>query len=372
MNIFDSANNELLEDNTDERLNDILLPCMDFRSYCYTHNVMDYLYTTRGLYFGQYELMPTYNAYGDVAVIKDEYIGSRIISYVLDYYDHQQNTTHSQYSHSCNFNSDLPLFIKSLCSNLKSETIKTEIISPIIELNKQLINVKNDDIKQYSYYGITYVYHFIEYTSICIAIPSISADFRKKYTAQDFPAYTYIFYTGNEEGIKKINTKAPPEKLTNIFNSVFNSEIYANNYERECNRFKDSKGVHSIWFNYKGKSYTLYYIKDLNMRLFYNLKKHYFYKTEINGKKIKACSKLIYNFNGEGEWQNIIYDIRTNYPEFFKIFNDLFAYNIIHDYIYSKPNSVAAFINQFTKYDIYFCLNNIYIIKTSTNQNNYE
>jgi len=46
----------------------------------------------------------------------------------------------------------------------------------------------------------------------------------------------------------------------------------------------------------QGKSYTLYYIKDLNMRLFYNLKKHYFYKTEINGKKIKACSKLIYNF----------------------------------------------------------------------------
>ncbi len=49
-----------------------------FRTYCYTHNVMDYLYTTR-VYILAHELMPTYNAYGDVAVIKDEYIGSRIM-----------------------------------------------------------------------------------------------------------------------------------------------------------------------------------------------------------------------------------------------------------------------------------------------------
>lgn len=365
--IFDNANNELLEDNTEERLNDILLPCMDFRSYCYTHNVIDYLYTTRGLYFGQYELNPTYNAYGDVAVIKDEYIGSRIISYILDYYDRQQGAIHSQYSHGCNFSSEIPLFIKSLCSNLKSETIKTEIISPIIELYKKLRNIKNDDLKQYSYYGIAYVFHFIEKTSICIAIPSISADFRKKYTTHDFPAYTYIFYTGNEEGIKKINTKAPSEKLTNIFNSVFNSEIYANNHERECNRFKNCNGVHSIWLNYKGKSYTLYYIEDLNVRDFYDIKKQYYYKTEINGKKIKACSKIIYNFNGEGEWQQLKYEIKTNNSEFFKIFKDLFEYTTIHDYSYSSPNRVANFMNQFTKYDIYFCLNNTYITKASIN-----
>lgn len=95
--IFDNDNNELLKSNVNEGINDVILECLDFRSYCYTHNVMDYLYTTRGLYFGQYELMPTYNAYGDVAVIKDEYIGSRIISYVLDYYDHEQDTNHIQY-----------------------------------------------------------------------------------------------------------------------------------------------------------------------------------------------------------------------------------------------------------------------------------
>ena len=58
--IFDSDNNELLKGNVDEGINDVILECLDFRSYCYTHNVMDYLYTTRGLYFGQYELMPTY------------------------------------------------------------------------------------------------------------------------------------------------------------------------------------------------------------------------------------------------------------------------------------------------------------------------
>lgn len=50
--IFDSDNNELLKDNVDEGINDVILSCLDYRSYCYTHNVMDYLYTTRGLYFG--------------------------------------------------------------------------------------------------------------------------------------------------------------------------------------------------------------------------------------------------------------------------------------------------------------------------------
>ena len=177
--IFDSNNNELLKDNVDEGINDVILSCLDFRSYCYTHNVIDYLYTTRGLYFGQYELLPTYNAYGDVAVIKDEYIGSRIISYVLDYYVHQQNTTHTQYEYTYNYTDDLHLLINNICSNLKANTIKTEILTPIIELYKQLRNIKNDDIKQYLYYGITYVFHFIENASICIAIPSISPDFRK-------------------------------------------------------------------------------------------------------------------------------------------------------------------------------------------------
>lgn len=367
--IFDNDNNELLKSNVNEGINDVILECLDFRSYCYTHNVMDYLYTTRGLYFGQYELMPTYNAYGDVAVIKDEYIGSRIISYVLDYYDHEQDTNHIQYRYTYNYTDDLPLLINNICSNLKVNTIKNEIIIPIIEIYKKLRNIKNDDIKQYLYYGITYVFHFIENTSICIAIPCISPNFRKKYSVQDFSAYTYIFYTGNEAGIKKIHTISPSEKLTNTFNTTFSSEIYANNHERECNRFEICNGVHSIWFNYKGNSYTLYYIDDLNVRDFYNIKKHYYYKTEINGKKIKACSKLmLYNFD---EWQQLKYEIKTNNFEFYKIFWDLFEYTSIHDYSYSMPNSVANFIQQFNKF-VRFNSSDTYITKTSTNQNNYE
>ena len=371
--IFDSDNNELLKDNVDEGINDVILECLDFRSYCYTHNVMDYLYTTRGLYFGQYELMPTYNAYGDVAVIKDEYIGSRIISYVLDYYDHQQNTTHTQYRYTYNYTDDLHLLINNICSNLKTNTIKNEIITPIIELYKQLRNVKNDDIKQYLHYGITYVFHFIEHASICIAIPSISSGFRKKYSTKDFPAYTYIFYTGNEAGIKKINTILPSEKLTSIFNTTFSSEIYANNHERECNRFKYCNGVYSIWFNYNGKSYTLYYIHDFKRPTFYDLKKPYYYKTEIDGKKIKACSKLVeYSYVADCEWQQLKYEIKTNNFEFFKIFEQLFEYRSIHDYSYSRYNSVADFIHQFTNFDSLSCSLDTYITKASTNQNNYE
>ena len=362
--IFDIDNNELLKDNVDEGINNVILECLDFRTYCYTHNVMDYLYTTRGLYFGQYELIPTYNAYGDVAAIKDEYIGSRIISYILDYYDHQQNTTHTQYQYTYNYTDDLHLLINNICSNLKSNTIKTEILTPIIKLYKQLRNVKNDDIRQYLYYGITYVFHFIEHTSICIAIPSISSGFRKKYTAQDFPAYTYIFYTGNEAGIKKIHTISPPEKLTSIFNNTFSSEIYANNYERECNRFKDCKGVHYIWFNYNGKSYTLYYINDFKRPIFYDLKKPYYYKNEINGKKIKACSKLVeYSFDVDCEWQQLKYEIKTNNSEFFKIFESLFEYRSIHDYSYSRYNIVAGFMRQFTNFDTLSCSLDTYITK---------
>lgn len=369
--IFSNDNNELLKEHVEERTNDILLSCLDFRTYCYTHNVMDYLYTTRGLYFGQYELMPTYNAYGDVAVIKDEYIGSRIISYVLDYYDHQQNTTHTQYQYTYNYTDELPLLINNICSKLKTKTIKTEIILPIIELYKKLKNIKNDDIRQYLHYGITYVFHFIEGTSICIAIPSISTDFRKKYSSQDFPAYTYIFYTGNETGINKINTTLPSEELTSIFNMAFNSEIYINNHERECYRFEICTGVHSIWFNYNDKSYTLYYIDDLNVRDFYDIKKHYYYKTKINGKKIKACSKLIYNFDIESEWRQLIYEIKTNNLEFYKIFWDLFEHTSIHDYSYSRYNSVSDFIRQFNKF-VRFSSTDVYITKASTNQNNYE
>lgn len=370
--IFDIDNNELLKSNVDEGINDVIVSCLDFRTYCYTYNVMDYLYTTRGLYFGQYELMPTYNAYGDVAVIKDEYIGSRIISYVLDYYDHQQNTTHTQYEYNYNYQDDLPLLINNICSNLKVNTIKNEVITPILELYEKLWTIKYDILRGYNFNGITYVFHFIENASICIAIPSISADFRKKYTAQDFPAYTYIFYTGNEAGLKKIHTISPSEKLTSIFNTAFSSEIYANNHERECNRFEIYSRVHSIWFNYNGKSYTLYYINDLNIRDFYDIKKRYYYKTKINGKKIKACSKLIiYNFDVDSEWQQLKYKIKTDNSEFFKIFRDLFEYITIHDYSYSKPFSVADFKQQFNKINM-FNSSDTYITKASTDQNNYE
>lgn len=365
--IFDIDNNELLKDNVDGGINNVILECLDFRTYCYTYNVMDYLYTTRGLYFGQYELMPTYNAYGDVAVVKDEYIGSRIISYVLDYYDHQQVTNHTQYKYTYNYTDDLPLLINNICSNLKVNTIKNEIITPIIEIYKKIRNIKNDDIKQYLYYGITYVFHFIENTSICIAIPCISPNFRKKYSVQDFPAYTYIFYTGNDAGIKKIHTISPPEKLTSIFNTTFSSEIYANNHERECNRFKDYTDVHSIWFNYNDNSYTLYYIDDLIVRDFYDIKKRYYYKNEINGKKIKACSKLVeYNFDADCEWQQLKYEIKTNNFEFYKIFQDLFEYTSIHDYSYLRSNSVANFIQQFNKF-VRYNSSDTYITKTSAN-----
>jgi hypothetical protein len=370
--IFDIDNNELLKSNVDEGINDVILSCLDFRTYCYTYNVIDYLYTTRGLYFGQYELMPTYNAYGDVAVIKDEYIGSRIISYVLDYYDHQQNTTHTQYEYNYNYQDDLPLLINNICSNLKVNTIKNEVITPILELYEKLWTIKYDILRGYNFNGITYVFHFIENASICLAIPSINQNFRKNYSAQDFPAYTYIFYTGNEAGLKKIRTISPSEKLTSIFNTAFSSEIYANNHERECNRFEICSRVHSIWFNYNGESYTLYYINDLNIRDFYDIKKRYYYKTKINGKKIKACSKLIiYNFDVDSEWQQLKYKIKTDNSEFFKIFRDLFEYITIHDYSYSKPISVADFKWQFNKINM-FNSSDTYITKASTDQNNYE
>lgn len=132
-------------------------------------------------------------------------------------------------------------------------------------------------------------------------------------------------------------------------------------------------GVYSIWFNYNGKSYTLYYIQDFKRPTFYDLKKPYYYKTEIDGKKIKVCSKLVeYSYDADSEWQQLKYEIKTNNFEFFKIFEQLFEYRSIHDYSYSRYNSVADFIHQFTNFDSLSCSLDTYITKASTNQNNYE
>lgn len=112
----------------------------------------------------------------------------------------------------------------------------------------------------------------------------------------------------------------------------------------------------------------MYYIKDFNRPTFYDLKKPYYYKTEINGKKIKACSKLIeYSFDADCEWQQLKYEIKTNNSEFFKILEPLFEYSSIHDYSYFRYNSVTNVISQFTNFDSISCSLDTYITKTSTN-----